>query len=57
VRVKDIIIPAGIKFLENEDEDVVRVTRFVEAKVEETTTETAEVEVIEKGKKEEEDAE
>jgi large subunit ribosomal protein L25 len=57
VRVKDIIIPAGIKFLENEEEDVVRVTRFVEAKVEETTTETAEVEVIEKGKKEEEDAE
>lgn len=57
VRVKDVVIPAGIKFLENEEEEVVRVTRFVEAKVEEVVTETVEVEVIEKGKKEEEEVE
>lgn len=58
VRVKDLVVPAGIKFLEEEDEDVVRVTRFVEAKVEEgVAAEPAEVEVIEKGKKEEEEGE
>lgn len=58
VRVKDLIVPAGIKFLEGDDEDVVRITRFVEAKVEEgAAAETAEVEVIEKGKKEEEEGE
>jgi large subunit ribosomal protein L25 len=56
VRVKDVVIPPGIKFLEDDNEDVVRVTRFVEAKIEEEVTgETAEVEVIEKGKKEEEE--
>jgi large subunit ribosomal protein L25 len=58
VRVKDLVVPAGIKFLEEPEEDVVRITRFVEAKVEEgTVAEPAEVEVIEKGKKEEEEAE
>jgi large subunit ribosomal protein L25 len=57
VLVKDIVVPAGVRFLEEPDEDVVRVTRFVEAKVEETVGETAEVEVIEKGKKDEEEAE
>jgi large subunit ribosomal protein L25 len=58
VRVKDVVVPAGIKFLEEDEEDVVRVTRFVEAKVEETgAAEPAEVEVIEKGKKEEEEGE
>jgi large subunit ribosomal protein L25 len=54
VRVKDIVVPAGIRFLEEPEEDVVRMTRFVEAKVEEGAAETAEVEVIEKGKKDEE---
>ncbi len=58
VRVKDIAIPAGVKFLEELEEDVVRVNRFIEAKIEEVATaEPVEVEVIEKGKKEEEDAE
>lgn len=58
VRVKDLVVPAGVRFLEEPEEDVVRVTRFVEAKVEDIAgAETAEVEVIEKGKKDEEDAE
>ena len=58
VRVKDIAIPAGVKFLEELEEDVVRVNRFIEAKIEEVAAaEPVEVEVIEKGKKEEEDAE
>lgn len=58
VQVKDIAIPAGIKFLEQPEEEVLRVNRFVEAKVEEVAAaEPVEVEVIEKGKKEEEEAE
>jgi large subunit ribosomal protein L25 len=58
VRVNDIVVPAGVRFLEEPEEDVVRVTRFVEAKVEEVAgAEAPEVEVIEKGKKEEEEAE
>lgn len=57
VRVKDLDIPPGITMLEEPEEDVLRVTRFVEAKEEEpVVAETAEVEVIEKGKKEEEEA-
>lgn len=57
VHVKDIAIPAGVKFLEEPEEEVLRINRFVEAKVEEVVAgaETAEVEVIEKGKKEEEE--
>jgi large subunit ribosomal protein L25 len=55
IRVKDLVVPTGIKFLDNPEDDVVRVTRFVEAKVEEAVAaEPTEVEVIEKGKKEEE---
>jgi site-specific recombinase XerC len=57
VRVKDIILPEGVTMLEEPEDEVLRLTRFVEAKVEEVATETAEVEVIEKGKKEEEGAE
>lgn len=57
IRVKDIAVPAGILILEEPEEDVVRLTRFVEAKAEEVVVETAEVEVIEKGKKEEEEGE
>ena len=58
VLVGDIVIPAGVKFLEEPEDEVVRITRFVEAKVEEVAVaEPTEVEVIEKGKKEEEEAE
>lgn len=56
IRVKDLQIPSGVTVRENPEEDVLRIQRFVEAKVEEAAGETAEVEVIEKGKKEEEDA-
>ncbi|MCS7054753.1 MAG: 50S ribosomal protein L25 [Thermoflexales bacterium] len=53
VRVKDVIVPQGITLLDDPEDEVVRVTRFVEAKEEEAAAEPAEVEVIEKGKKEE----
>jgi large subunit ribosomal protein L25 len=54
VHVKDIVVPAGVKLMDDPDDEVVRLTRFIEAKVEEVApAETAEVEVIEKGKKEE----
>lgn len=53
VRVKDVIVPPGITLLDDPEDEVVRVTRFVEAKEEEVAAEPAEVEVIEKGKKEE----
>lgn len=54
IRVKDLQIPAGVSVRESADEDILRVQRFVEAKVDDVKTETAEVEVIEKGKKDEE---
>lgn len=54
VYVKDLVVPSGVRVLNDTDDEVVRVQRFIEAKVEESATETAEVEVIEKGKKEEE---
>lgn len=58
VRVKDIILPPGITLRDDLEDEVVRVTRFVEAKEEEeTTAEPGEVEVIEKGKKEEAESE
>jgi large subunit ribosomal protein L25 len=56
VRVKDLQIPSGVTVLEASDDEIVRVQRFVEAKVEEGGGESAEVEVIEKGKKDEEEA-
>jgi large subunit ribosomal protein L25 len=59
VRVRDIAIPANIEVLDNPDEEAVRITRFVEVKEEEAPVaeaEAPEVEVIEKGKKEEEEA-
>jgi len=56
VRVKDLQIPSGITVLEAIDDEIVRIQRFVEAKIEEGGAESAEVEVIEKGKKEEEEA-
>jgi large subunit ribosomal protein L25 len=58
VRVRDLTIPQNIEVMDALDEEVVRVTRFVEAKEEEVVVaETPEVEVIEKGKKEEEEGE
>ncbi len=58
VRVRDLTIPPGIEVMDDENEEVVRVTRFVEVKEEEAVVaEAPEVEVIEKGKKEEEEAE
>lgn len=57
VYVRDLTIPAGVRVLEDLDDEVVRIQRFVEAKVEEPVGDTAEVEVIEKGKKDEEEAE
>jgi large subunit ribosomal protein L25 len=58
VRVSDIAVPPGIEVMDEPNEEVVRVTRFVEAKEEEVVVaEAPEVEVIEKGKKEEEEAE
>ena len=57
VRVRDIAVPPGIEVMDEPNEEVVRVTRFVEAKEEEEAApvEAPEVEVIEKGKKEEEE--
>ena len=57
VRVKDIAIPEGVTMLEEPEDEVVRLARFIEAKAEEVVVETSEVEVIEKGKKDEEGAE
>lgn len=57
IYVRDLTIPAGIEVLDDTSDVVVRLTRFVEEKVEEAPAEVAEVEVIEKGKKEEEGAE
>lgn len=54
IHVKDLAVPAAVRVLNDLEDEVVRVQRFVEAKVEEAAAETAEVEVIEKGKKEEE---
>jgi large subunit ribosomal protein L25 len=56
--VKDLLVPAGVQILADPDETVVRVSPVREEKVEEVVVPTAEaaaeVEVIEKGKKEEE---
>ena len=58
IYVRDIQIPQAIEVMDEPDEEVVRVTRFVEAKEEEAPiAEPSEIEVIEKGKKEEEEAE
>jgi large subunit ribosomal protein L25 len=55
IRVGDLQIPAGVTVMEPADEEIVRIQRFVEAKVEDGGAESAEVEVIEKGKKDEEE--
>jgi large subunit ribosomal protein L25 len=54
IRVSDLQIPEGVTVRESATEDILRIQRFIEAKAEEIKTETAEVEVIEKGKKDEE---
>ncbi len=54
VHVKDLVVPAGVTILEDENDEVLRIQRFVEAKAEEVVAETSDVEVIEKGKKEDE---
>lgn len=55
--VRDLPVPPGIEIMDDADAVVIRLTRFVEEKVEETVGEAGEVEVIEKGKKEAEESE
>ncbi len=58
IRVRDLQVPATIEVMDDEHEEVVRVTRFIEVKEDEVVAaETSEPEVVEKGKKEEEEAE
>jgi len=57
IYVRDLQMPEGIEVMDAPGDVVARLTRFVEEKVEEAAAEAAEVEVIEKGKKEEEGAE
>ena len=57
VQVRDLVVPAGVRVIDDLDDEVMRIQRFIEAKAEEVAVETSEVEVIEKGKKEEEEAE
>lgn len=54
VHVRDLTVPAGVTVLDAPGDEVLRMNRFVEAKAEEVAAESAEVEVIEKGKKDEE---
>jgi large subunit ribosomal protein L25 len=57
IYVRDLPVPPGIEVMDDPDAVVIRLTRFVEEKVEEVAGEAGEVEVIEKGKKEEEESE
>ncbi len=57
VQVRDLVVPAGVRVIDDLDDEVMRIQRFIEAKVEVVVVETTEVEVIEKGKKEEEEVE
>lgn len=58
IRVRDLPMPSTVEVMDEPEEEVVRVTRFIEVKEEEAVVaEVPEVEVIEKGKKEEEEAE
>ncbi len=58
VLVKDIVPPPGIRLLEDPAESVLRITRLVEAVLEEgAAVEPGEVEVVERGKKEKEEGE
>ncbi|MGQ9814418.1 MAG: 50S ribosomal protein L25 [Candidatus Roseilinea sp.] len=57
IYVRDLPVPEGIEIIDDKDAVVIRLTRFVEQTVEEMVGEASEVEVIEKGKKEEEESE
>lgn len=57
IYVRDLAVPENIEVMDDPDDEVVRVSRFTEVKEEEAVAETPEVEVIEKGKKEEEEEE
>ena len=57
VQVRDLVVPAGVRVIDDLDDEVMRIQRFIEAKAEVVAVETSEVEVIEKGKKEEEEVE
>ena len=58
IRVRDLPVPATVEVMDPLEEEVVRVTRFIEVKEEEVVVaEAPEVEIIEKGKKEEEEGE
>ena len=54
IRIKDLVMPEGVQIHHDPEIEVVRIGRFVETKEEEVVADTSEVEVIEKGKKEEE---
>jgi large subunit ribosomal protein L25 len=56
VLVRDLKVPAGVEIMNDADDEVLRISRYTDAKVEELTAVSAEVEVIEKGKKEVEGA-
>lgn len=58
LHVSDLKLPAGIEILDDKEDELVRVIRYVEQKTEEAAvaTDGTEPEVIEKGKKDEEAA-
>ena len=56
IRIKDLVVPEGVQVHHDPEAEVVRLSRFVETKEEEVVAETSDVEVIEKGKKDEEAA-
>ena len=57
ISIKDLRLPAGIEIMDDPEAPIVRVIRYQEEKVEAPVVDTSEPEVIEKGKKEEEEAE
>lgn len=56
INVGDLRLPDGIEVLDDPDAEIVRIIRYQEEKAEAVVAETNEPEVIEKGKKEEEEA-
>ena len=54
VHVRDLVVPAGVEIMNNPDEEVMRISRYVETKADAAAAAAAaEVAVIEKGKKDE----
>jgi large subunit ribosomal protein L25 len=54
VHVRDLLVPAGVEIMNNPDEEVMRISRYVETKADAAAAAAAaEVAVIEKGKKDE----